>query len=81
MLRSGYKDTRDYEHYKRLADCYLAVNNSSQAYEYLTQGNHIDDSVMFQVIFLNQNTHPDPSTSCYCSDCGNYKLEEQKYSK
>ena len=37
MLRSGYKDTRDYEHYKRLAECYLAVNNSSQAYEYLTQ--------------------------------------------
>ena len=37
MLRSGYKDARDYEHYKRLAECYLAVNNSSQAYEYLTQ--------------------------------------------
>lgn len=44
MLRSGYKDTRDYEHYKRLADCYLAVNNSSQAYEYLTQAYALRDS-------------------------------------
>ena len=44
MLRSGYKDTRDYEHYKRLAECYLAVNNSSQAYEYLTQAYALRDS-------------------------------------
>ena len=44
MLHSGYKDTRDYEHYKRLADCYLAVNNSSQAYEYLTQAYALRDS-------------------------------------
>ena len=44
MLRSGYKDARDYEHYKRLAECYLAVNNSSQAYEYLTQAYALRDS-------------------------------------
>ena len=44
MLRCGYKDARDYEHYKRLAECYLAVNNSSQAYEYLTQAYALRDS-------------------------------------
>jgi len=44
MLRGGYKDTRDYEHYKNLSECYLALNNSSLAYEYLTQAYALRDS-------------------------------------
>ena len=45
MLRSGYKDTRDYEHYKKLSECYLAVNNLSLAYNYMTQAYVLRDSV------------------------------------
>lgn len=45
MIRGGYKDPRDYEHYQRLGDCYRAVNNSSLAYEYLTQAYALRDSV------------------------------------
>lgn len=45
MLRSGYKDARDYEHYKHLSECYLSMNNSSLAYEYLTQAYALRDSV------------------------------------
>lgn len=44
MLRDGYKDVRDYEHYRHLSECYLAVNNSPLAYEYLTQAYALRDS-------------------------------------
>lgn len=47
MLRGGYKDTRDYEHYKSLAKCYLAINNPSQAYEYLEQSYAMRDSAFY----------------------------------
>lgn len=45
MLRSGYKDARDYEHYRKLSECYLAVNNLSLAYNYMTQAYALRDSV------------------------------------
>lgn len=45
MLRSGYKDVRDYEHYKNLSKCYLAMNNLSLAYDYMTQAYALRDSV------------------------------------
>lgn len=45
MLRSGYKDARDYEHYRKLSECYLAVNNLPLAYNYMTQAYALRDSV------------------------------------
>ena len=45
MLRNGYKDARDYEHYKKLSECYLAVNNLSLAYNYMMQAYALRDSV------------------------------------
>lgn len=44
MLQNGYRDTRDYQYYKRLAECYLALNNSSLAYQYLAQAYALRDS-------------------------------------
>ena len=45
MLRAGYKDTRDYDHYKHLSECYLSMGNYSLAYDYLTQAYALRDSV------------------------------------
>lgn len=44
MLQNGYKDPRDYEHYKSLSICHLALDNPSLAYKYLTRAYALRDS-------------------------------------
>lgn len=44
MLQSGYKDTRDYDHYLQLSECYRAINNPSLAYESLQQAYKLRDA-------------------------------------
>lgn len=44
MMQNGYKDTRDYEHYKNLSECCVKVNNPTLAYHYLTLAYTLRDS-------------------------------------
>lgn len=44
MLQSGYKDTRDYDHYLQLSECYRAINSPSLAYESLQQAYKLRDA-------------------------------------
>lgn len=44
MLQKGYRDTRDYEHYFRLSECYKALNNDVKAYNNLLKAYGLRDS-------------------------------------
>ena len=44
MLEAGYRDTRDYEHYLRLAECYAAIHNEGKAYTCLRKSYALRDS-------------------------------------
>ena len=44
MLEKGYRDTRDFEHYMRLAECYAAISNEGKAYTCLQRAYALRDS-------------------------------------
>lgn len=44
MLEKGYKDARDYEYYKKLAECYYALKDDMKAYANLRKAYVLRDS-------------------------------------
>lgn len=44
MMKRGYHDTRDYEHYANMANCYLKLNQPLQAFRSLQQAYALRDS-------------------------------------